>query len=122
MHVIFGLAVVAGLSAAVMAAWNLVMPDIFGLTAISFWQALGLLVLSWLLFGGKHFMQRHHRHAHRNPIRERWMKMTPDEREAFIQKTHGFFHRHAFGKGGWWEESGLGGGENGSAKKENEQP
>lgn len=33
--------------------WNLLMPDIFGVSAISFWQAYGLLFLSWLLFGSK---------------------------------------------------------------------
>ena len=33
-----------------MLLWNWLMPDIFGLTQIDFWQALGLLVLSTLLF------------------------------------------------------------------------
>jgi hypothetical protein len=33
----------------VMLLWNWVMPEIFGLTTISFWQALGLLLLSGLL-------------------------------------------------------------------------
>ena len=36
----------------VMWLWNRLMPVIFGLHAISFWQALGLLVLSRILFGG----------------------------------------------------------------------
>lgn len=35
---------------ATMMLWNWLMPDIFGLTQIDFWQALGLLVLSTLLF------------------------------------------------------------------------
>ena len=39
-------------SFAVMWLWNWLMPAIFGLHAISFWQALGLLVLSKILFGG----------------------------------------------------------------------
>ena len=36
----------------VMWLWNWLMPVIFGLHAISFWQALGLLVLSKILFSG----------------------------------------------------------------------
>ncbi|SHI56615.1 magnesium transporter [Pseudozobellia thermophila] len=32
--------------------WNWLMPDIFGLTVISYWQAVGILVLAKILFGG----------------------------------------------------------------------
>lgn len=32
--------------------WNLVMPDIFGVKKISVWQALGILILASILFGG----------------------------------------------------------------------
>lgn len=40
----------------VMLLWNWLMPSIFGLPAITFWKAWGLLVLSHLLFkaGGHH--------------------------------------------------------------------
>jgi len=69
-----------GLSFVVMALWNRLMPVVFGLHAISFWQALGLLVLSKILFRGwgpafaTHWRQR---------MRERWEQMTPEEREKF---------------------------------------
>lgn len=33
-----------------MLLWNWLMPEIFGLKTISFWQALGLLLLSGFLF------------------------------------------------------------------------
>ena len=46
------LIVVAGFGQAVLQLWNLLMPDIFGLHPITFWQAVGLMALSWLLFGG----------------------------------------------------------------------
>lgn len=36
----------------VMWLWNALVPEIFGLTTISYWQAVGLLVLFKLLFGG----------------------------------------------------------------------
>lgn len=32
--------------------WNWLMPAIFGLTTITFWQAIGLCLLSKILFGG----------------------------------------------------------------------
>lgn len=61
--------------------WNWLMPALFGLGTISFWQALGLFVLGKLLFGGFrgfHGHREHHRRWH-----ERWEKMTPEERESF---------------------------------------
>ncbi|MGI9403008.1 MAG: hypothetical protein ACR2OF_00675 [Hyphomicrobium sp.] len=32
--------------------WNLVMPDVFGLKQVTLWQALGILILASILFGG----------------------------------------------------------------------
>ena len=32
--------------------WNAVMPGVFGCKEISFWQVIGLLILSNILFGG----------------------------------------------------------------------
>ena len=32
--------------------WNWLMPSIFGLATISYWQAIGLLILSKIIFGG----------------------------------------------------------------------
>lgn len=39
----------------VMLLWNRLMPEIFGLTVITYWQAWGLLILSAILFKGKGF-------------------------------------------------------------------
>ena len=36
----------------VMLLWNALMPALFGLPTIGYWQAVGLLILSKLLFGG----------------------------------------------------------------------
>jgi len=36
----------------VMFLWNSILPVIFGISTITFWQALGILVLSKILFGG----------------------------------------------------------------------
>ena len=34
-----------------MRLWNWLMPDLFGLSTITYWQALGILVIAKLLFG-----------------------------------------------------------------------
>ena len=64
-----------------MQMWNWLMPAIFGLRAITFVQALGLLVLSKILFGG------FHRHGGgrgwRRHMEERFAQMSPEERERF---------------------------------------
>lgn len=39
---------------ATMLLWNWLVPVIFGLGTITFWQALGLIVLVKLIFGGIH--------------------------------------------------------------------
>ena len=68
----------------VMSLWNALMPSIFALRAISFWQALGLLVLSKLLFGGfRPFGGGGPRWRQR--LFERWERMSPEEREKFRQ-------------------------------------
>lgn len=44
-------AFVAAFSFAIQWLWNSLMPDIFGLPTINYWQAIGLFVLSKLLLG-----------------------------------------------------------------------
>ncbi len=83
---VFGIAAMAaiGVSVAglvVMGLWNSLMPAIFAVKAISFWQGLGLLVLSRILFGG--FRPFGRGPQFRRRMMERWAKMTPEEREKF---------------------------------------
>src|SRR3974390_455368 len=65
--------------------WNWLMPALFHLPAITFWQGLGLLVLSWLFFGGlrgsapRRGYRRHWRHR----MQERWEQMSPEEQAKF---------------------------------------
>lgn len=76
--------VVAGalLGFIIMHLWNWLMPAIFGLGLITFWQALGLFVLGKLLLGGFH---RHHggRSRWNRRMQERWDQMSTEEREKF---------------------------------------
>ena len=66
----------------VMWLWNRLMPALFGLHVLSFWQALGLLILSKILFSGFHGRPGFSRDWRMRFIR-RWDQMTPEEREAF---------------------------------------
>jgi len=77
-------AIVAGGVAGLVTAglWNLLMPAILHLPAISFWQALGLLLLSRILFGRWGGMGRRMRKAR---CVHGWKDLTPDERERFRQ-------------------------------------
>ena len=68
----------------VMSLWNWLAPAVFGLRTITLWQALGILILSKILFGG--FRGRPGRGGPwRRRMSERWQQMTPEEREKFRQ-------------------------------------
>ncbi len=66
----------------VMTLWNAVLPAATGLHAISFVQALALLVLSRILFGGLRGWGRRGGHW-RGRMRARWQQLSPEERERF---------------------------------------
>jgi hypothetical protein len=86
--VFFVVLAVLVLSFVVMSLWNWLMPSLFGLRLITFWQALGLLVLSKILLGG--FRGRPGGGMHwRRRMMERWEQMTPEEREKFRQGMRG---------------------------------
>jgi len=76
-----GLMAVLGVAAVtwvVMQLWNCLLPDLFaGVSRIGYWQALGVLLLSRILFGGLRGGcpgRWHERKA-------KWENMTPEERE-----------------------------------------
>jgi len=82
---------IAAFGGAVLYLWNWLMPVVFGLHAITFWQALGLVALSWILFGGlRGFHGGPGRHMYwRRRMMERWEQMTPEERDKFRQTMRG---------------------------------
>jgi hypothetical protein len=78
----------AVMSLVVMSLWNWLMPPLFSLHRINLWQALGLLLLGKILFGG--FRGPRGRHMHwRGRMMERWEKMTPEEQEKFREGMRG---------------------------------
>ncbi|MBS1914834.1 MAG: hypothetical protein JST87_01085 [Bacteroidetes bacterium] len=69
----------------VMWLWNAVLVQVLHVQAITFAQALGLLLLSKILFGG--FRGAHWgREKWKAKMHERWEKMSPEDREKFKQE------------------------------------
>ena len=73
--------------------WNWLLPPLFGVPQITFWQALGMLLLCRILFGGfgLHGSDRSRvrsRVADRlvDRMGDRWDAMTPEERERFRKR------------------------------------
>jgi hypothetical protein len=91
---VFALIFVGGFGWAVHHLWNLLMPEIFGLPSISFWQAVGLLALSWLLFGGWRGLPRGRRYWGGGG-RRGWEGLTPEEREHFVRRMRSCGSREA---------------------------
>jgi hypothetical protein len=79
-----GLAAIALFGFIVMYLWNWLAPAVFGAHAVTFWQALGLLILARILVGGLGGGHGDDRHGRRRMM-DRWEQMTPEEREAFRQ-------------------------------------
>ncbi len=73
----------------VMGLWNALVPELFHGPAITFWQAVGLLILTHLLFRGIGGMGRGHgwhRGKWRQRFEEKLAAMTPEEREKFKEE------------------------------------
>jgi hypothetical protein len=68
--------------------WNWLLPPLFGWHLITFWQALGMLALCRILFGGFGFHDSHKSNFRRHKA-DRWESLTPEERERFRQGMRG---------------------------------
>ena len=75
---LMAIAGIAALGWVVMLLWNWLMPALFsGAAQVGYLQALGILLLSKILFGGF----RGGCHGHWKERQQRWESMTPEERE-----------------------------------------
>jgi hypothetical protein len=79
-----GIIAAAVFTTVVMLLWNWLMPAIFNLPEITFWQSMGILILSKILFGGIHHGS-HHFHKHN---RENYMKDRFHERMECMKANH----------------------------------
>ncbi len=71
----------------VMLLWNWLLPPLFGFHLIAFWQALGILILCRILFGG---FGMHRGHGSRR-MSGRCGNLTEEERERFRQRMRDRF-------------------------------
>jgi len=77
---------IAALGWVVMLLWNWLMPELFlGAKQLSYYQALGVLLLSKILFGGF----RGGCHGRWKENRHHWESMTPEEREQLKSQFKG---------------------------------
>ena len=73
--------------------WNWLLPPLFGWHELTFWQALGMLALCRILFGGfggrgsgRSNVRRRIEERMSERMAERCEHMTPEERERFRQR------------------------------------
>ena len=71
--------------------WNWLVPTIIGWKAVTFWQAVGLLALCRILFGGFGGRGSHSHMRHR--MAEKWDRMSPEERNRFREGMRSRFCR-----------------------------
>ncbi|MEL6867135.1 MAG: hypothetical protein AAFP19_22110, partial [Bacteroidota bacterium] len=72
----------------IMLLWNAILPNLMKIRPISFWEAIGLFVLSRLLFGGLRWRfwkgaKRKGYWAKKKEWRQKWMDMSEEERAEF---------------------------------------
>lgn len=77
--------IVAAVTVVVMLLWNAILPGLIHVGTITFWQAMGLLILCKILFGGfggggcK-------RGGARTQFRNKWKNMSDEERQKFKEE------------------------------------
>ncbi len=84
----FVLAMIALFGFAVMQLWNWLIPEIFHGPTVTYWQAMGLLLLSHILVRGwhGHSIGGWKSHRWKQKMEEKLAAMTPEEREKFKEE------------------------------------
>lgn len=71
----------------VMFLWNNIIALVFGWPALTFWQAVGLLILCRILIGGPGWHKRHGWSKHSaTSWRHKWRNMSAEEKLTFKEK------------------------------------
>jgi Ca2+/H+ antiporter, TMEM165/GDT1 family len=85
--IILGIGAIFLVTYLVMLLWNAIVPDIFNVGTIGYWQTMGLLVLAKIFFGfGGGGSKSKRRHWRRDIPQEHWAAMTTEEKEKFRQE------------------------------------
>lgn len=89
------LAILSVVSFLTMLLWNNLIPGLFNGPVITFWQSLGLIILSKIFFGGFKGRRGHHQHPGmmwKRKWQQKMESMTPEEKEKFRKNCRGFFY------------------------------
>jgi hypothetical protein len=93
--VILFLAILSVVSFLTMLLWNSLVPELFNGPVITFWQSMGLIILSKILFGGFRGRGRGHQGHPGMMWKRKWSEkmesMTPEEKEKFRRNCRSFF-------------------------------
>jgi Ca2+/H+ antiporter, TMEM165/GDT1 family len=77
----------------VMWLWNNALVPALNIPAITFWQGLGILVLSKILFGNFGGGSGSREYSWRDRMQRKWNRMSPEEKEKFRDRW----------KSRWWK-------------------
>lgn len=83
--ILIPIALIFGLSGAVFFLWNQLMPEVFQLPEISYWQAMGLFILGRLLFGSFGFGKNRFKGGPPH-MREQWSQLSADEKAELRER------------------------------------
>lgn len=70
----------------IMFLWNQVAVDLFAFKTIGYWQALGLFILSRLLFGGFNFRRPGRSPFAEKGFGEKWLSMSDEEKSRMREE------------------------------------
>ncbi len=80
-------AAIAAVGVVVMLLWNAIIPSIIGWGSLSYLQAVGLIILTRILFGGfGSVKEKFGKHSEHFRNRERLQKMSKAERKEYIRE------------------------------------
>ncbi len=87
--------------------WNWLLPGIFGLPIITYWQAFGIVILAKMLFGGfGHHQNGHHDHFHKK-IDQKWHRFIGvDEEDDSAEWAPGGSHKNWKHYKQYWKDEG----------------
>jgi hypothetical protein len=81
------LAIIFVLPVVVMLLWNAILPDVIGVNTITYWQAVGIFILSKILFGGFKSGGRPSKGGFgRNKFKEKFMNMDDEQKSKFKEE------------------------------------
>ncbi|MFI2741858.1 hypothetical protein ACG2LH_03885 [Zhouia sp. PK063] len=83
---LFPIVILFAVTGIVMWLWNMILPDVLDVKTITYWQAMGILVLSKILFGGFHGCKKGPQHKHKRAFFRKMKSMTPEERDEFKER------------------------------------